>query len=144
MKKILIILCLLSLSGCTNSDDVKFSIDPYNLSYALPDHEMICIPKTKEVCAADGCEKVKPTVFLLYGENTLMRCDEKYCDFYGAKKYNSGVFTIIEADSADLFVKMIESEIGKEIMPELYGQYTESTHSGLSTHVSYGECDFKN
>ncbi len=140
MKRLILIWVVIwgmLLSGCSSEEnpsqkDLSFDININNLSYILPEYTKICIPNRKQYCTTNGCEDIKPTVFVLYDENNNMvyRCDNNPCDGYEVTSSPSGMFTnITPVEPRGLSVKIADN-----------GEYTESATLGLDTLISYGTC----
>ncbi len=117
----------------TENEELSFDIDIYSLSYELPKHTLICLPKTKYLCVADDiCENIKPSTFVLYDStnNLLYRCDNKPCDKYDAIRERSGLFFNIEPIlPRGMMMKIAEG-----------GEYFETVSFGLDVLISYGQC----
>ncbi len=135
---LILIFVTLFLVGCTNTSDraiskkFSFDIDISNLSYTLPSYTKLCIPNRKQVCSSEGCEAIKPTVFLVYDEinNMIYRCDNKPCDGYKVKTSQSGFYTYIEPIEPRGFTVKISNN----------NEYIETVSLGLDILVSYGDC----
>lgn len=132
MKNELIGVVLVSLfvSGCSNK--LSFDIDINELSYTLPEHTMICLPEKKQLCTADGCKDIKPTVFVLYNEDTnlIYRCDNKPCDEYETKSIKSWLYTNIEPLEPKGFLVKLSDD----------WSYIETVTLGLEILISQWKC----
>ena len=123
--------------------DLSFNIDLSLLDYELPYYTMACFPEIKYSCSEDGCEEVKPTVFILYDRDfkILYRCDEKPCDSYLIDEYQSGMFIYLRPkDAKELSIKIANHSVVDTIAPEMKNKYIELAGSGLSVLVSNGQC----
>lgn len=156
MKKSFLLIIIISsftllLAGCSNTTtptenkDLSFDIDFSSLSYELPYHTKLCIPEVKHNCSTEGCEKIKPTVFVLYDETSkiVYRCDEKPCDSYSVNEYPSGIFTYLTTtDAKQLSIKIADNSIHSVdiVNPEMRNKYIEVAHSMLSVMISNGKC----
>lgn len=154
MKKILVLLilglfCSIFLSGCTmnfvektvNSVDdkqgeildLKFDLDINSLAYKLPDYTKICIPELRNDCMYnDNCKQNKPTVFVLYDENTknIYRCDKQPCSSYNTTKEISGFYTNITPKIPNGSIWKISED----------NEYVEIISMGLDFIMYTGKC----
>lgn len=123
------------ISGGLQGDsktDLAFDIDIQKLSYQLPSYTKACLPDTKQKCSDEGCEDVKPSVFVLYDENNdiIYRCDNKPCDTYQVSRKESGQFVILEPLEPRAYSVKISAD----------NRYVETVGFGLDILVSYGTC----
>jgi len=103
------------------------------LSYALPEYSMICIPEEQSFCSESGCKNITPSVFLLYDEaySLMYRCDSKPCDIYPVNETISGSFRRIEStDTNKGWYVVIDNE----------NNYRENTSFLLDTYINQGSC----
>lgn len=154
MKKTFFTIIVLSsfallLSGCNandnniNNKDLSFDIDFSSLSYKLPEYTKMCIPEIRNSCSKEGCEQIKPTVFVLYDKNskTLYRCGEKPCDSYSVDEYPRGIFTYLRpTDAKELSIKIADGATVDIVAPEMKNEYIELAGSMLGVMVSNGKC----
>jgi hypothetical protein len=113
-------------------NELNFDIDISKLDYVLPAYTMLCTPDRKQACSDDGCEDIKPTVFLAYDEvnNMIYRCDTKPCDGYKVNTIQSGLYTYIEPIEPRGFTVKISDD----------NKYVETASIGLLTLISHGTC----
>ncbi len=126
------------LSGCT-SNPGTFNLDLANLNYPLPAHSKICLPEVKYQCSSNGCERTKPTVFILYDEinSIVYRCDDKPCDAYEMEEFPGGAFKyLVPKDGGNLTFKMADGAA----LPGIANQYVETAGILLDVMVSHGTC----
>ncbi len=113
-----------------------FDINFNSLSYQLPYHTKICIPKVKKYCDENGiCENMKPEVFVLIDKsnNFSYRCDKNPCDKYPVKILDDEFFKNIKPINDKDFNLKISSD----------NKYYEFVSLGLDVFLSYGECEDK-
>lgn len=156
MKKIVFIICILLLYGCTNEEgevpqvlgmDWVESFEKnaemeglYARTERLPEYGIVCIPVKKFICNLGTCEENRPNVFTFINDDavppTISRCDAQGCDTYEAEVMVSGNYKNIQStEPRGFFLKMSYDTIDSK--------YLEIATIGLETFMTYGYCDFK-
>ena len=123
----------IEVNNLASSDkNLSFDLNLNSLNYQLPPHNLICTPNIKFSCSKDGCEQVKPSVFILIDNvgDKMFRCDSKPCDEYPVKLNASGNFLNVTPEEPNGMIVKISTE----------GDYFEKVSLGLSTLTSYGTC----
>lgn len=125
----------MSVANESTLQDKKFDLDISSLSYQLPRYTKICLPESRYDCSSSGCEKNKPTTFVLYDENTskVYRCDSKPCDSYDVSREVSGLYTNLTPITPN----------GSLVKLSSVNEYVESVSLGLDTIIYRGRCSEK-
>ena len=125
----------------SEKEDLVFDLDSLSLTYKTPRHDLLCVPDTKVSCTKSGCQKNKPTIFLLYDESiqTLYRCDINPCDAYSVEDKTSGIYKNLKSIDMDLRLKIQDSG-GSELFAETEGEYVEITGAGIGIQLNFGRC----
>lgn len=118
------------------SEDYSFDLNVNTLSYQLPSYTKLCTPKSRYNCSAEGCEKGKPVVFVLYDENAnkVYRCDNKPCDGYDVTEDISGLYTNLTPVAPN----------GSLVKLSTDNEYVETVSMGLDFIIYRGSCTDKN
>jgi len=118
-----------------NQKSLDFDLNLSLLSYTLPEYTKICLPNLRYDCSSNACIQNKPSVFILYDENsnTVYRCDNNPCDGYEVYKNISGLYTNLTSQNPTGAIWKISVD----------NQYVETVSLGLDFIIYRGQCQEK-
>lgn len=113
----------------------SFDLDINSLTYQLPEYSKICLPDSRFDCSSSGCERNKPSVFVLYDESAskVYRCDNRPCDGYSVSKEVSGQFTNLTPVTPNGSLYKLSDD----------NKYVETVSIGLDFIIYNGSCTDK-
>ena len=134
---VILLFCLVILSGCEKQQNLSFDVDINSLSYQLPSYDKLCIPEAKIACSNNECKSIKPTVFVLYDSvsNKVYRCDKIWCDWYDSISSVSSIYDTIQPIEPKWFFVKIE-----KIENQRKDNYIEVVTLLLDTLISKWTC----
>ena len=122
-------------NNVTTNNSQSFDLDINSLTYQLPEYSKICLPDSRFDCSSGGCERNKPSVFVLYNENAskVYRCDKNPCDGYDVNKEVSGAYTNLTPVTPNGSLYKLSDD----------NKYVETVSIGLDFIIYNGSCTNK-